>query len=154
MKNLILLSSLIFGILISSCGPSKRTMAYDARIDKLLKDNEATVKQLDDCNAQVKNLKEGNAAMQISYSAVANDLKDLTAESKLTIADQAKRLKSLKDLIKMQTDAMNMLKNSVADALMNYTTDELNIDIKDGKVYVSLQEKLLFKSGSDVVEKR
>jgi chemotaxis protein MotB len=34
---------------------------------------------------------------------------------------------------------------------MKYKTDELSVYIKDGSVYVSLQEKLLFKSGSDVV---
>jgi len=34
---------------------------------------------------------------------------------------------------------------------MNYKTDELSVYIKDGNVYVSLEEKLLFKSGSDVV---
>ncbi|MBK8808480.1 MAG: OmpA family protein, partial [Bacteroidales bacterium] len=32
-----------------------------------------------------------------------------------------------------------------------YTTDELSINIRSGMVYVSLEEKLLFNSGSDVV---
>jgi chemotaxis protein MotB len=54
-------------------------------------------------------------------------------------------------MIQAQQDVMNKLKNSIADALMNYKTDELSVYIKDGKVYVSLQEKLLFKSGSDMV---
>jgi len=35
---------------------------------------------------------------------------------------------------------------------MKYKTDELSVSIKDGSVYVSLSEKLLFKSGSDVVD--
>ena len=35
---------------------------------------------------------------------------------------------------------------------MNYKTDELSVYVKDGNVYVSLAEKLLFKSGSDVVD--
>jgi chemotaxis protein MotB len=35
---------------------------------------------------------------------------------------------------------------------MKYKTDELSVYIKDGNVYVSLAEKLLFKSGSDVVD--
>ncbi len=46
---------------------------------------------------------------------------------------------------------MSRLNNSISDALMKYKTDELSVQIKDGSVYVSLQEKLLFKSGSDVV---
>jgi chemotaxis protein MotB len=69
----------------------------------------------------------------------------------MTIADQAKRLKNLQDIIQSQRDVMTNLKNSIADALMNYKTDELSVYIKDGNVYVSLEEKLLFKSGSDMV---
>jgi chemotaxis protein MotB len=47
---------------------------------------------------------------------------------------------------------MDKLKNSMADALMKYKSDELTVHIKNGNVYVSLEEKLLFKSGSDVVD--
>jgi chemotaxis protein MotB len=47
-----------------------------------------------------------------------------------------------------------MVKNSIADALNSYKSDELSVYVKDGNVYVSLEEKLLFKSGSDVVSKK
>src|SRR6185369_11664755 len=47
---------------------------------------------------------------------------------------------------------MNRLKKTVADALVNFKPDELSVTVKDGKLYVSLQEKLLFKSGSAVVD--
>jgi len=46
---------------------------------------------------------------------------------------------------------MTNLQNAIADALMNYNTDDLSVYIKDGNLYVSLAEKLLFTSGSDVV---
>jgi chemotaxis protein MotB len=70
----------------------------------------------------------------------------------MTIADQAKRLRNLNHIIATQKDLMLKLKNSIADALMSYRTDEISVYNKDGKVYVSLEEKLLFKSGSDVVD--
>jgi chemotaxis protein MotB len=47
---------------------------------------------------------------------------------------------------------VNKLKKTVADALVNFKPDELSVSIKDGKLYVSLQEKLLFKSGSASVD--
>jgi len=90
--------------------------------------------------------------LQNENALVQKDLNALSSESKMTIADQAKRLKSLQDMIQTQKDVMSKLKNSIADALMNYKTDELSVYTKDGNVYVSLQEKLLFKSGSDVVD--
>jgi chemotaxis protein MotB len=70
----------------------------------------------------------------------------------MTITDQSKRLKTLQDIIQAQIDVMARLKNSIADALKGYKSDELSVYIKDGNVYVALQEKLLFKSGSDVVD--
>ena len=87
------------------------------------------------------------------------DLKSLSATSQatinskqMTIADQAKRLSDLQSLIQSQRDVMNKLKKTIADALVNFKPDELTVSIKNGKIYVSLQEKLLFKSGSDVVD--
>jgi chemotaxis protein MotB len=44
--------------------------------------------------------------------------------------------------MKAQTDKTENLKNSISKALMNYKTDELNVYQKDGKVYVSLAEKI------------
>ena len=81
-------------------------------------------------------------------------MKDLTAVSKLTIADQAKRLRKMQDIIQAQKDVMAKIKNSISEALMNYKTDELSVYVKNGIVYVSLEEKLLFKSGSDAVGKK
>lgn len=153
-KSLRLLAfvSLIISLLFTSCVSSKKFMASEDRVNKLQKDNDKAQSQLNDCNAKVKTLSDDKATLQNEYSSVQNDLKDLTSQSKMTIADQAKRLKSLQDIIQNEKDVMTRLKNSITDALLNYKTDELNIYIKDGKVYVSLEEKLLFKSGSDVVD--
>ena len=127
-------------------------MASEAKVNKLQKDNIQTLSQLNECNAQVKNLNEEKASLQNENASVQNDLKALSTQSKMTIADQAKQLKNFQNMIQSQKDVMTKLKNSIADALMNYKKDELSVYIKDGNVYVSLEEKLLFKSGSDVVD--
>jgi chemotaxis protein MotB len=127
-------------------------MASEAKVDKLQKDNANTLGLLNDCNTQVKILTDDKTSLKNENALVQNSLKALSTESKMTIADQAKRLKNFQDMIQTQKDVMAKLKNSIADALMNYKTDELSVYIKDGNVYVSLEEKLLFKSGSDVVD--
>ena len=146
--------SLIFTLAFSSCVSNKKFAASEARFDKLQKDNANTISQLNDCNTQVKNLKTENTTLQNENALVQNDLNDLAAASNMTIADQAKRLKNLQDIIQAQRDVMTNLKNSIAGALMNYKADELTVYIKDGSVYVSLAEKLLFKSGSDLVNSK
>ena len=142
----------ILTLSLVSCGPGKKLVSSRAQVDQLQKDSANTHNQLNDCNALVKNLNNDKTLLQNENAAVQKDLKALSSESKMTIAEQAKRLKSLQDMIQTQKDVMSKLKNSIADALMNYKTDELSVYTKDGNVYVSLQEKLLFKSGSDVVD--
>jgi chemotaxis protein MotB len=144
--------SLIIGLVITSCVSSKKFMASEAKVDKLQKDNAKTMGLLNDCNTQVKVLTDDKNSLKNQNEMAQSDLKALSTESKMTIADQAKRLKNFQDMIQAQRDVMNKLKSSISDALMNYKTDELSVYIKDGKVYVSLEEKLLFKSGSDVVD--
>lgn len=156
-KSLLLLLSftLASGLLFTSCGPSKKLVESRAKVDKLQNDSARTHSLLNNCNDLAKTLNDDKALLQAKNTAILNDLKVLNTDnnqSKMTIAEQAQRLQSLSDLIQSQKDVMSKLKNSVAAALLNYKTDELSVYTKDGKVYVSLQEKLLFKSGSDVVD--
>ena len=144
--------SLILSLTLTSCGPGKKLISSRARVTQLQKDSINTHSQLNECYTMVKNLNEDKSSLQNENSAVQNDLNVLSSESKMTIAEQATRLKNLQNMIQSQKDVMSKLKNTIADALMNYKTDELSIYIKDGNIYVSLQEKLLFKSGSDVVD--
>jgi chemotaxis protein MotB len=144
--------ALIFSVSFTSCVSSKKFKASEATVSQLQQENAKKLGQLNDCNAKVKDLNDQKTSLLNENALVNNDLKALSTESKMTIADQAKRLKKLQDMIQSQRDVMAKLKNSIADALMNYKTDELSVYVKDGNVYVSLSEKLLFKSGSDVVD--
>jgi len=117
----------------------------------LQKDSSDTHTQLNSCTTLVEKLRGDKSALQDENASVTSDLKALSSASKMTIAEQANRLKTLQNMMQAQRDVMSRLKNSISDALMKYKTDELSVQIKDGSVYVSLQEKLLFKSGSDVV---
>ncbi|MCE5332221.1 MAG: OmpA family protein [Bacteroidales bacterium] len=144
-------STLILCVLLTSCGPSKKLVASRAWVNQLQTDSANTHNQLNDCKMLVKNLTDEKTTLLTENASVTNDLNALSSSSKMTIAEQANRLKTLQNMLQAQRDVMSNLKNSISDALMKYKTDELSVYIKDGSVYVSLQEKLLFKSGSDVV---
>ncbi len=141
-------ASLIFG----SCVSNKKFMASEAKAEKYRQEQVGTQTQLDACNANVMKTNAEKTSLEKENALILNDLKALSAESKMTIAEQAMRLRNLQNIIQSQRDVMYKLKNTIADALIKYKADELSVYIKDGNVYVSLQEKLLFKSGSDVVD--
>ncbi|MGB3619620.1 MAG: OmpA family protein [Catalinimonas sp.] len=64
------------------------------------------------------------------------------------------RVNELEKVLEEQEAAVNSLRKKVTDALLNFTGGDLTVDIRDGKVYVSVSEKLLFKSGSYSVDSR
>ena len=144
--------TLVAGIMFTACVSKKKYHHVQDLADRLQKDSILTHVGLEDCKNKVKNLTSQRDIYQSENQVSQNDLKDLASKSNLTIANQAKRLKDLQDLIQSQKDAMNKLKKTITDALINFKADELTVNVKDGKVYVSLQEKLLFKSGSAVVD--
>jgi len=150
--------SLIFSLPFTSCVSKKKFSASEAKVNKLQGDSLKTHNLLNECNLQVKELKNEKASLQVDKASLENEnamgqdnLKMLADKSKLTIEDQAMRLKKLENIIQSQRDLMNNLKNSISEALVNYESDELSIYQKDGNIYVSLQEKLLFESGSYLV---
>ncbi len=113
-------------------------------------------KQLSDV-ASAKSLKEqeldkarqllSNTEQQLSST------QEQLSSTALTIEEQQKRLEALQKLIDQQRSVVENLRNTINKALGQYKAEDLDVFVKDGKVYVSLQEKLLFKSGSAVVGK-
>ena len=55
---------------------------------------------------------------------------------------------ALKNLLQLKDENLNQLKNSVANALLGFTGEGLTVEQRDGKLYVSLENSLLFASGS------
>lgn len=76
---------------------------------------------------------------------------ELTAKSKL-LAEREQRVNDLEEAIKRKDDAVKALKTKVANALKGFENKGLTVVQKNGKIYVSLEAKLLFNSGSTFVE--
>ena len=62
--------------------------------------------------------------------------------------ERSERIAELEVLIAAKDQAMNDLKNAISKALTDFEGKGLTVEQRDGKVYVSMENKLLFKSGS------
>jgi chemotaxis protein MotB len=76
---------------------------------------------------------------------------ELAAKEKL-LAEREKSLNELQQVIARQDSITKRLNDVLRNALLGFNSDELSVEIKNGKVYVSMSDKLLFKSGSATVE--
>lgn len=87
-----------------------------------------------------------------SYSSLRSNT---SSEIKKLAADLQKRearLKEVEDILRRRDEATNALKNKLQKALLGFQQSGLSVDIRNGKVYVSLTDKLLFSSGSIVID--
>jgi len=72
-------------------------------------------------------------------------------EKKKELEKRDIRLRELTSILQRKDSAVNALKAKVTSALLGFENNGLTIRIRNGKVYVSLEDKLLFKSGSSDV---
>ena len=61
-------------------------------------------------------------------------------------------IKDYKQQLAAKDSVLNSLKNSLKTALVDFKSDEIKVENRDGKLYVIMLDKLLFKSGSADVE--
>jgi chemotaxis protein MotB len=58
----------------------------------------------------------------------------------------------VEEVLRKRDEATNSLKEKLQQALLGFTKSGLTVEIKNGKVYVSLTDKLLFPSGSIIID--
>ena len=76
-----------------------------------------------------------------------NDLAQKTAD----LEAKQKRLNELQSILDKKDSVVQALKNKVLEALTGFVDKGLSVEMKNGKVYVSMDEKLLFATGSSEV---
>ena len=69
-----------------------------------------------------------------------------------SLAEREKKVKELETVLANKDKAAQDLKNKISAALLNFKENDLTVNVKNGKVYVSLAEQLLFGSGSIEVD--
>jgi chemotaxis protein MotB len=140
--------------------------------DKLTKDLNSTKAELDKQKADLAAAQNKFKVLQDSYNALeknSNDaleknmnknrelLAELEAKSKKLAEEQARldktasRLNELEAMIAAKEEAMRKLKETLSKALNGFEGKGLTVEQKNGKVYVSMENKLLFNSGSYAV---
>jgi chemotaxis protein MotB len=82
--------------------------------------------------------------------AARNDLirrEDKLHEAERELSERNSRLIELQNILAQKEQAVKDLKNDVMNALTGFNNNGLTVHEKNGKVYVSMDEKLLFKTG-------
>lgn len=111
-------------------------------------DTKKISKELQLAQEQLLNKQDELKQLETQVNSQKKNLETLTSE----LAKREARVSELEGILKKKDDAVNDLKKKLSDALFGFEGKGLTITQKNGKVYVSMEENLLFASGSTSVE--
>ncbi|MGV3642054.1 MAG: OmpA family protein [Adhaeribacter sp.] len=169
MKNLnktFIYALLAAGVSLSSCVSSKKYKALEAQNQELqasrdaLSQDKSSLEQAKAAlEAERTNLEKEKAALEQAKASSERTLTENLQSSKEKVSQLSSDLKArearlmeMQRILAEKDRAVNNLKNSVSKALLGFKAADLSVNVKNGKVYVSLSEQLLFKSGSTKVD--
>ncbi|MBW8325638.1 MAG: OmpA family protein [Prolixibacteraceae bacterium] len=146
-----------------------------SRVEKLIKDNGELASRLEEASQNLKisisglekckqinteledqlsSLKAGSseeiARLMDKLQQAQTDLQkreDILKSAQMELDQRSQRLKELETALAQKDEAVKQLRQKVMDALLGFNNKGLTIQEKNGKVYVSLDEQLLFKTG-------
>ncbi len=99
-------------------------------------------------NQQVNQLNQNLGDAETNLKNTNADLQSKEAD----LQSKNARIADLQNALAQKDAATKALRQRVSDALLGFNAQDLQVSVKNGKVYVSLSEQLLFKSGSIKVD--
>jgi len=108
--------------------------ALEANSSKALAENSKQNREL------LAQLDEKQADLAAEQTRLEKMQRDLT--------ERSRRVEELEAMIAAKDAKMRALKDAISKALVDFEGNGLTVEQRDGKVYVSLENKLLFESGS------
>ena len=151
----------VSALLLTSCVPTRKYRDSQSALQSARNDSASLAakvasqqamigklqQQIGDLNKKVDELTNKTGLLSTDAANKQSQL----SKSQQELAAQQRRLEQLQALMDQQKKAIQQIRQKMADALVGFNSNELTVAIKNGKVYVSLQENLLFPSGSAVV---
>lgn len=120
---------------------TRRSETLEQELARLKSDSSRLTRELADLRGNYNTLNSNYAASSSKVNQLSTDLQKREA-----------RLKEVEEILRKRDEATNALKNKLQKALLGFQQSGLSVDIRNGKVYVSLTDKLLFPSGSIVID--
>ena len=112
--------------------------------------NNKLMGQLQNTQEDLQKKEDELKKLQVELDLKKQSLDDLQKQ----LTEREKRIKELEDILKKKDDAINDLKKKVSDALTGFEGNGLTVTQKNGKIYVSMEENLLFSTGSTTVQSK
>lgn len=108
--------------------------------------------KITDFEEKIKRMDDSFTSLRSNSSSEIKKLEENLRKLESDLKKREARLNEVEDILRKRDEATNALKNKLQKALLGFQQSGLTVDIRNGKVYVSLTDKLLFSSGSIIID--
>lgn len=105
-------------------------------------------------SSALNELKNQYSEMNTNYDKLRSNSSTEISRLAADLKKREQRLKEVEEILRKRDEATNKLKEKLQQALLGFTKSGLTVEIRNGKVYVSLTDKLLFPSGSIIIDEK
>ena len=136
----------------------KDTASLGLKLRGVNLDYEGLLKEHESLNKGYASSVKNTGKLNYSLQNQQREIQNTKAELELSVAHNLELSKNLKKrenkvleleaLIENQKDKAKLIKERVDEALVDFELNDINVKVRNGQVYVSLSDKLLFGSGS------
>lgn len=108
----------------------------------------------DQLSARNTTLEERYKRLLADGSAEAGRMLQQLEANQAELTARSRRIEELNQMLAAREQAIEDIRRKVSDALVGFENNGLTITKRDGRVYVSMEDKLLFRSGSWAIDPR
>ena len=128
--------------------------SLESEMARLKADTTRLNRRIEDLQNRLNDLNANYSALRSNSSSEIRKLSDNLNKLSDNLKKRESRLMEVEEILRKRDEATNALKAKLQAALLGFQQSGLSVDIRNGKVYVSLTDKLLFNTGSIIIDDR
>jgi len=136
-QKVILSNLLILAVLFQSCVSTKKYQSSVDEVKRLNETNRDLQLQVSDYKQQVSDLNANNRSLTSQFSSY-----------KESCEDNQKRLDAYRNSAHEEMEAMHAMEQVIHEGVEEFIGHGVEVYEKNGHIYVNMEDKLLYKSGS------
>ncbi len=135
---------------LADCEEARKALATDTT--QLISRQDELRDELGSLQASCDQLKDNYTKLKDRSSEKLQEMLDQLEGLQGDLREREMRLSEVERKLNERDSVVNALRKNISDALLGFRDKGLTVDVRNGKVYVSLSNKLLFASGSTKID--
>lgn len=136
----------------TGCISKKKYLMKESELAASLLREDKLKSELDQANQRIMELESIQVGLIEEIERLKKNMGEELRKKESELNVKEVKLKELQEVIAALNGKVEKLRNTITAAMESFKSEDISVMIKDGRIYISMSEKLLFRSGSYKVD--